>query len=107
MKKLIILICVVLFLSGSVVFSSAQEDNTIVITGQIQRYMRSGGFYGINGDDGNIYRPENLSPGFQVENLRVKVEAIPVEKKFLFSSWYIPIQIKKIERGVPRQTEGG
>jgi hypothetical protein len=65
-----------------------------------------GEFYGIKGDDGKTYRPENLSPGFQVENLRVKAVVMPTEKKLLFSSWYIPVQIRDIERAAHPQTGG-
>ncbi|MEO7716820.1 MAG: hypothetical protein ABIY70_11490 [Capsulimonas sp.] len=41
-------------------------------TGTVMHHAFEGGFYAIDGDDGQHYDPTNLSPAFQQDNLRVK-----------------------------------
>ena len=85
-------------------FCYAAEENgnnnsdLVTITGIVQHLTFGGGFYGIEGDDGKEYEPLELDEGFQVENLRVKVYGRLIEKKLLFKSPYIPLEIIKIER---------
>ncbi|MDP8298287.1 MAG: hypothetical protein P9L88_00040 [Candidatus Tantalella remota] len=102
MKKIIILaavVCILLTLQ-----LNAQEgadvsgDDILQITGTVERFTFGGGFYGIQADDGKIYKPERLTMPFQREGLRVNATVRPKEKKFLIHGWGTPVYIIKIER---------
>jgi hypothetical protein len=78
--------------------SEASTTDTRVITGTVCHFSQEGGFYGIEGDDGEQYKPLNLSEGFQMEGLRIKVMARLVRGKLLTHGWGIPIEILDIEK---------
>jgi hypothetical protein len=78
--------------------SAAVGDDVLQITGTIQRFTFGGGFYGIQADDGKVYRPERLTMPFQREGLRVNATVRPKEKEFLTHGWGTPVYIIKIER---------
>lgn len=45
----------------------------MTITGKIVYQNLSGGFWGIEGDDGEQYRPDDMPSALQKEGLRVRV----------------------------------
>lgn len=105
MKRLIFVaaLFVIAFAPGS--FAQDADDNdddTITITGRIERYFIGGGagFYAIKADDGTEYRPERLSNEFQREGLRVKATAriSGGGKGLLTKGWEVPVEIIEIER---------
>ena len=99
MKALILVLCLAVMLPVTDRCSAAEDEGVIDITGRIRHFSYEGGFFGIEGDDGNIYKPENLSSGYKVEGMRVSVKARPVEKKLLFKPWGTPIRILEIKKG--------
>ena len=106
MKRVVVLLCLAVLLAGSLEgYAHAQEDKVepgiIIFTGRVKHFSHSGGFYGITTLDGKEYRPVRLDSSFQVEGLRVWVEARPVTKKLLASGWGVPIEIIKIKRYSP------
>lgn len=103
MKTILVLVFMLAFVPAMQVI--AQEQNRAdsiaesrVITGTVCHFSQEGGFYGIEGDDGQQYKPLNLSEGFQREGMRVKVMARFVSGKLLTHGWGIPIEILDIER---------
>lgn len=75
---------------------TAAESDIITITGTVQRYTFEGGFYGIEGDDGTVYKPTELDQGYQVEGMRVKIVARKIQGKLLTHGWGTPIEILSI-----------
>ncbi len=95
------------------VFPALSQDTTgestesTVIYGRIEHFSAEGDFYGIAGDDGKQYKPINLSSAFKIEGLRVKADVRVMDKKLLFYSWYVPVEIIDIQREVrPKRPEG-
>lgn len=90
------------FASASFAEDASDDDDTIAITGRIERYFIGGGagFYAIKADDGTEYRPERLSNEFQREGLRVKATAriSGGGKGLLTKGWEVPVEIIEIER---------
>jgi hypothetical protein len=98
MKKILILIIFFAFVVAGALHAQDPSGDTRVITGTVCHLSQEGGFYGIEGDDGQQYKPLNLSEGFQREGMRVKVMARFVGGKLLTHGWGIPIEILDIER---------
>jgi len=51
------------------------DADTFEIQGTVVQKNIEGGFYAIDGDDGNKYNPINLSESFKKDGLKVKVTA--------------------------------
>lgn len=102
MKKVVFIAAVLcVFFAGHLIAQEAavtEGDDILHITGTIERFSYGGGFYGIQGDDGNIYRPERLMMPFRREGLRVKATVRPKQKKLLTHGWGTPVYIIHIER---------
>jgi hypothetical protein len=102
MKKLICLAAIfTLFICAPCIGqqdTGSPSENTVLITGTIKHFSGEGGFYVIESDDGQTYKPERLSSSFQREGLRVKAHARILDKKLLFRGWTVPIDIIDIER---------
>lgn len=47
------------------------------VSGTVTWFTLEGGFYGIQGDDSEVYDPINLDPAFQQDGLRVAMTCIP------------------------------
>ncbi|MEM7372150.1 MAG: hypothetical protein AAF587_26265 [Bacteroidota bacterium] len=68
------------------------------ITGTITYVDLSGGFWGIEGDDGQKYTPnEHLPETFQQEGLKVKAEVTPANGFGIFM-WGQQVNVIKIEQ---------
>lgn len=68
------------------------------ITGTITYVELSGGFWGIEGEDGQKYTPsENLSETFQKEGLKVKAEVEPANGFGIFM-WGQQVNVLSIEQ---------
>ena len=104
MRWLIISIC---FLS-SVIASHCSSTTKPVIHNStsdiiqiegIVRYLQfEGGFYGIIGDDGEKYKPMNLEPQFEVDELKVKVRARMLKGVTGIHMWGKPVEVLEIEK---------
>jgi len=57
-----------------------------------------GGFYGIQGDDGERYDPVNLPADLRIDGLRVRVIADPLPASHTIRMWGKLIKIIDIER---------
>lgn len=77
---------------------NAGTGDVLVVDGRIKRCSYEGGFYAIEGNDGNIYKPLELDASFQVEGLRVKAELRPIKEDLIFHSWGTPVEVVDIER---------
>ena len=53
---------------------STQEKHLVKITGKVIWLDFEGGFWGIEGDDGKKYRPQNLSKEAQQDGQRITAE---------------------------------
>lgn len=68
------------------------------IEGQVVHVPLSGGFWGIEGNDGRKYRPvKGLAPDFQVAGLVVKAAVEPVQTFSIFM-WGTDVELLSIER---------
>lgn len=77
--------------SRSPIHSHIKELGTI-------RYVSiEGGFYGFYPDSGGHYDPNNLPENFQVDGMRVMIEAITHEDQITYHMWGTPIEITRIE----------
>ncbi|NQT22808.1 MAG: hypothetical protein HQ579_05130 [Candidatus Omnitrophica bacterium] len=84
---------------------TCEDSDIIVITGKIQHYSFEGGFYGIEGNDGTVYKPLGLSEGFKIENLHVKVRGRLIKNILPFKPWGTPIEIIDIQRAGRQKKE--
>ena len=103
MKRIVTLIVIFAVIAIGTSLAQAQDTetpsvDTRVITGTVRHFSEEGGFYGIEGDDGEQYKPLNLSEGFQREGMKVKVMARLVQGKLLTHGWGTPIEILDIEK---------
>jgi len=103
-KKLIILvmavlkksayILIVLILFGIGGFSACSNSSTYIgIEGTIKYIDLEGGFYGIVADNGKNYDPVNLESEYQVDGLRIRVQAIPVTGIATVHQWGTTVKI--------------
>ncbi len=68
------------------------------ITGKVTYVDLSGGFWGIEGDDGQQYNPlGSLPKSFQEKGLRIKANISPAQSFSIFM-WGRNVAIKNIER---------
>ena len=68
------------------------------ITGKVTYVDLSGGFWGIEGEDGQQYNPmDSLPKSYQESGLRVKAEVRPVQAFSIFM-WGRNVNIQKIEK---------
>lgn len=67
-------------------------------TGTIKQIGVEGGFFGIVGDDGQNYDPQNLPEEYQIDGLKVKYQLKKKEDQASFHMWGIIVEVVKIER---------
>lgn len=68
------------------------------ITGKIVHVDLSGGFWGIEGEDGQKFYPVDGLPGpFQQEGLRIKARVRPADTFTIFM-WGAGVEIDRIEK---------
>ncbi|HTY14699.1 MAG TPA: hypothetical protein VMC42_03235 [Methanoregulaceae archaeon] len=73
-------------------------DPTIVLTGNVTWVNLGGGFYGIMGDDGNLYIPSNLDKKFMKTEFQVNFTAEKTDDSLSRSRlWGIPVELLGIE----------
>ena len=75
---------------------STQEKNLVKITGKVIHLDFEGGFWGIEGDDGKKYRPQNLPKKAQKAGQRITAE-LEIVPSFSIMMWGIEVKIHKIE----------
>lgn len=69
----------------------------IQITGKVVYKNLEGGFWGIEGNGGQQYRPVNMPEKLKEVDKKVKLTAIEVDEMGIFM-WGIPVKIKSIDR---------
>lgn len=67
-------------------------------TGTIKQFSMEGGFFGIVGDDGQNYDPQNLPEGLKVDGLKVRFQLKKSENQASFHMWGIIVDVVKIEK---------
>lgn len=70
--------------------------STIQITGKVVYENLEGGFWGIQGDDGQQYRPVDMPKQLQKVGKKVKLTIKEVDEMGIFM-WGIPVKIKSID----------
>ena len=73
------------------------EAQIVEITGTVKFIEVEGGFYGIAGDNGERYDPLNLSPDFQKDGLRVRIQARLRKDVVTTRMWGMPVDLISIE----------
>ncbi|HMA05653.1 MAG TPA: protease inhibitor I42 family protein, partial [Methanomicrobiales archaeon] len=68
-----------------------------VPAGTVTRVNLEGGFFGILGDDGKKYEPQNLDTRYQVDGLRVAFEATAATGTVSMRMWGTPVTLDSIE----------
>ena len=100
MKKMLVVILIILFLS--VVLSGCLEKYKIEDTGTIVLNDFEGGFYGIISDEfhngENCFDPINLPSEFMQDGLRVKFKALVTFGQYSFHMWGTIIRILDIKK---------
>ena len=91
MRILKILFVVVIFF----LLSCEEEKGTVSDKGKIIHFDLEGGFYGIVADQGDHFLPENLSPDYQHDSLRIYFEGIITDRPTV-QQWGRTIMLKKI-----------
>ncbi len=79
-------------------WADARNGQPIKTTGTIKRQGLEGGFWGIVGDDGQNYDPQNLAAEFQQEGLRVSFEAETRPDAASFHMWGTIVEIKSMKK---------
>ena len=67
-------------------------------SGTIEFIQIEGGFYGIVGDDGSHYRPQNLSQDFRSNGTRVFFEVTVLEQQDSIFMWGLAVNIDTLEK---------
>jgi hypothetical protein len=67
-------------------------------TGTVKQVGVEGGFFGIVGDDGQNYDPQNLPEDLKVDGLKVKFQLKKSENQASFHMWGIVVDVVKIEK---------
>ena len=93
MKIKMTILCLLLF----VAVGCTDDGGTISSTGRIAYMSFEGGFYGIITDKGDHYLPENLTPDFRKDSLRVYFEGIITDRPTT-QQWGHTINLSRIER---------
>lgn len=112
---IVVLVIIIIIVAAILIFGSSEEELPAPVpeneeqpsvepvgsleevsgTGTIYYIDLEGGFYGILSDDGVQYQPVNLSPGMQVDGLRVQFSGQFVEDSATIAMWGIPITISE------------
>jgi len=66
-------------------------------TGTVRHLEIEGGFYGIEADGGDHYRPVNLPASLASPGLRVRFCADPVGNSLGIQMWGVPVNLRSIE----------
>lgn len=77
--------------------SNQGRGDMIDTTGTVAYIDLEGGFYGINGDDGESYNPLELDASYREDGLRVRFTARPREDVMTIQMWGRSVEILKIE----------
>ena len=73
-------------------------DTTITMTGNVTWVNLGGGFYGIMGNDGNLYIPANLDSQFMKNEFHVNFTAEKISDGLGKSRlWGIPVELLDIK----------
>lgn len=76
----------------------AAPADVISGTGTIKQVGVEGGFFGIVGDDGQNYDPQNLPEDFKVDGQKVRFQLRKSENQASFHMWGIIVEVVKIEK---------
>ncbi len=83
----------------TIALTGEPPDPTIFQTGNVTWVNLGGGFFGIMGDDGNLYIPSNLDKKFSKTELQVKFTAEKTDSGLSrLHLWGIPVELLEIER---------
>ena len=74
------------------------STDIVAIAGKVSYKDFEGGFWAIDGNDGNKYNPLNLPDSFQKNNLKVQVTAIPHPEIMSLQMYGIIIEIIDISK---------
>ena len=86
-----------LFLSFILAVGCTEDPGTIHDKGTVTYMQFEGGFYGIITDKGDRYLPENLSPDFQKDGLRVYFEGVILTNVATTVMWGRPFNVTRIQ----------
>lgn len=78
--------------------TAAVPADMITGTGTIKQVGVEGGFFGIVGDDGQNYDPQNLPAEYKIDGLKVKYQLKKKEDQASFHMWGIVVEVSKIEK---------
>ena len=78
--------------------TGCEEDKTVRVGGRVAHIDLEGGFYGIYGDDGVGYDPDNLPAEFQQDSLRVLFGATILTEQASTRMWGKRVHLTSIER---------
>lgn len=70
----------------------------MTITGKVTYQSLSGGFWGIEGEDGGQYRPDSMPSDLKKQGIRVRVEAEESGNAMSVFMWGKPIRIRSYEK---------
>jgi hypothetical protein len=72
--------------------------DVVNVEGTVTYVDLEGGFYGIEGDDGNRYNPVNLDQAYAEDGLRVRISGEVRTDVATAQMWGQPLEIEQIER---------
>lgn len=78
--------------------ATSSRANVVVETGTIKFLDFEGGFYGIVGDNGRHYDPENLDRLFRVDGLRVQFTVRVIQDRFSTHMWGTLVSIVNMQK---------
>jgi inhibitor of cysteine peptidase len=76
---------------------TAEYRRPWVASGTVTSVNLEGGFYGITGDDGKKYEPQNLDPKYEKDGLRVAFEAAAIRDAVSTRMWGTPVNLSLVE----------
>lgn len=78
--------------------ASMPATSMITFNAKVTYQPLEGGFWGLIDDAGHRYLPDQLTPAFQHDGLRVQVRATLAEKTFGIQMWGTRIRLLDIEK---------
>jgi hypothetical protein len=95
---LVVLVILTVMATVHLILSNQRSSETISFEGTVKHIPLEGGFYGIVSSQGNKFDPVNLAPPYQLDELRVRVRAMPQPEKVSFHMWGKIIKIVDIQK---------
>ena len=97
MQLMLVLLFTALAFTVSCKSGSDSAKGIVSGKGKIEYVTLGMGFYGIKGEDGKQYEPQNLAPEFQSDGMKIKYELKVLPDVGTIYMWGTPVEVVEIK----------